>query len=506
MKLIRILVILLVLACTSCGGGGGGGSATKFPSIGGGSTGAVEGYVYVPVGSGARFAEASAAQPGYQGLGSATVMAACGATSKIATTDAGTDAGHFRIEGLPAGSCTLTVKKSGYTDVQTTVSVIAGVTASVGTSGLSMKPTVSGAVSISDNIPGATIYIDGINTNLNMDDTTYGIGNLSPGNHTVALSMAGFLPVATQTVAITTNATATASFMLVGKNNKIAFSSNRNSDFVNDDLITELFTMNPDGTDQKQVATIHGNRPSVSQDGTFILYQQTASAPDLDTTCQVFKVNIDGTDNHCLINRDSIGGMLNVLSYDGKKIVYVSAPTDCTAPPPGPEFYCNDIYIMNVDGTNRTRVTTAYGNDGGPSISPDGKKIVFVSSRDSLTSSDIYIINIDGKNEKRLTNDGHSTYPSFSPDGSKIVFASGRDGVSYDIYTMNIDGSNPIRLTTNTKSENTPKYSPDGKKITFVVFVDVNYQNAIYVMNADGTNQQRLTFTQWGNEEPSWTP
>ena len=85
-------------------------------------------------------------------------------------------------------------------------------------------------------------------------------------------------------------------------------------------------------------------------------------------------------------------------------------------------------------------------------------KIAFTSNRDGLT--EIYIMNVDGSEQTRLTNnDAFDGAPSFSPDGSKIAFASNRDG-NYEIYIMNADGSEQIRLTNNDAFDGEPSFSP----------------------------------------------
>ena len=72
-------------------------------------------------------------------------------------------------------------------------------------------------------------------------------------------------------------------------------------------------------------------------------------------------------------------------------------------------------------------------------MSSDGSKIAFRSFRDG--NEEIYVMNADGTNQTRLTNNAAiDTEPSFSPDGSKIAFQSNRDGHK-DLYVMNADGS-----------------------------------------------------------------
>src|SRR5688572_17955789 len=66
---------------------------------------------------------------------------------------------------------------------------------------------------------------------------------------------------------------------------------------------------------------------------------------------------------------------------------------------------------------------------------------------------------------KRLTGvvDG---YPSVSPDGKKILFDSDRSGNS-ELYVMDLDGTNLKRLTNSPEHDNSPKWSPDGMRIVF---------------------------------------
>src|SRR5688572_11768479 len=73
------------------------------------------------------------------------------------------------------------------------------------------------------------------------------------------------------------------------------------------------------------------------------------------------------------------------------------------------------------------------------------EKIAFDTPRDG--NFEIYVMNADGTQQTRLTRSaGEDMDPAFSPDGSKIAFASARDG-NYEIYVMNADGTRQTRLT-----------------------------------------------------------
>lgn len=155
------------------------------------------------------------------------------------------------------------------------------------------------------------------------------------------------------------------------------------------------------------------------------------------------------------------------FSPDGKTIVYAAKQSG---------FY--EIYSMNSDGTNQVQLThikTDHANVA-PAVSPDGHKIVFTFIRRVKSAkqqkpqffSDIYLMNRDGTNLTRLTNNlPKVSQPCFSPDGQKIAFASSRNG-NNDLYIMNIDSTGVIQLTNNAAQDGQPCFSPDGKSLVFV--------------------------------------
>jgi Tol biopolymer transport system component len=171
-----------------------------------------------------------------------------------------------------------------------------------------------------------------------------------------------------------------------------------------------------------------------------------------------------------------------------------------------PETY--EIYIMNADGNDQTRLTDNSASDGDPSWSPDGTKIAFDSTIDEDGNRDIYIMNADdGSGQTRLTDDpAFDTDPSWSPDGTKIAFSSNREDDNSEIYIMNSDGSGQTRLTDNSADDFSPSWSPDSEKIAFVSDRD-NGNFDIYIMNADdGSGQTRLTDDPAFDGFPSWSP
>jgi TolB protein len=201
----------------------------------------------------------------------------------------------------------------------------------------------------------------------------------------------------------------------------------------------------------------------------------------------IYTANPDGSDLR-QITKGPGKNTTPSVSKDGKLIAFVSTRD-------GGKY---QIYVMNSDGSNVTRLTkddnVGYFN---PQVSPDGKRIVYYAEKgDSLDQ--IWVMNSDGSNQTLLTGGvGHNIFPGWSADSKRIIFSSSKrdkaDGGSYVdgsfLYTMNADGSALTKIG-NIKSF-FARYSPDGKKIAYVAgkFPDA----AIYIANADGSGAQKVT-------------
>ena len=152
-----------------------------------------------------------------------------------------------------------------------------------------------------------------------------------------------------------------------------------------------------------------------------------------------------------------------------------------------------EIYTMDSDGSNQTRLTHHARADWSPTWAPNGQQIAFVSERDG--NSEVYVMDADGKNQRRLTrHPGIDGYPDWSPGGSQIVFRSSRGGKELnqdiDIFVMQADGSN-VRQITRLGFASRPKWSPDGKRIAFEAVIDDGRQ--VYAVNADGTHRWQVS-------------
>ena len=126
-----------------------------------------------------------------------------------------------------------------------------------------------------------------------------------------------------------------------------------------------------------------------------------------------------------------------------------------------------------------------------PAFSPDGSRIAFTSTRDG--QPEIYVMDADGTNASRLTNSpGLDGDAAFTADGQAVAYHSLRTG-HRQIFLQPITGSDAVQLTQEPADNSQPTVSPDGETIAFVSNREGN--NDIWLMTKDGSNQRAFTKT-----------
>ena len=209
-----------------------------------------------------------------------------------------------------------------------------------------------------------------------------------------------------------------------------------------------------------------------------------------DPNGDIFVIDADGTNLTKLTTNFGTDNE-HSISADGKRVAYMSRR--------GTQF---DIYVVDTDGlTQPKRLTSDPGNDSSPSISADGQRVAFYSSRGF--NGDIYLVDTDGSTPpRRLTTDAANDIgASISADGQRVAFISNRDG-NNEIYVVDTDGlTPPRRLTNNSAIDGQPSISADGQRVAFISASNGNTD--IYVIDTDGTNLTRLTDGASRNFSPS---
>jgi len=151
----------------------------------------------------------------------------------------------------------------------------------------------------------------------------------------------------------------------------------------------------------------------------------------------------------------------------------------------------NHLYSLERSSlTELRRVTNDSGPEVEPAFSPDGSRIVFVSTRDGIAQ--LYLMDADGTNRLRLTNRQQPDQrPVFAADGQSVVFQSTREGKKdglEQIWSVNVDGTG-LKVLTDSGANRQPSVSPDGQTIAFISNRE-NKTPHIWLMARDGSNQR----------------
>ncbi len=211
------------------------------------------------------------------------------------------------------------------------------------------------------------------------------------------------------------------------------------------------------------------------------------------------------------------------FSFDDSKLVFQSTPRAA-------EKQCDQIYVMNVDGSNKQLLSTGNGVTTCSFFYPDGEHFLYASTHDGKTDCpppadfsegytwrlekeyDIYKADLNGNVVAKLTNEpGYDAEAVISPIGDKIVFTSVRSG-DLELWTMDLDGSNLNQITNTPGYDGGAFFSPDGKKIVWRASRFDNdaeglaeYRHLLdrglirpssldlYIMDVDGSNKQQIT-------------
>jgi Tol biopolymer transport system component len=317
---------------------------------------------------------------------------------------------------------------------------------------------------------------------------------------TVALAVASVL------VAIPASAQAT----MPGVNGRIAFA--RNDPAIGD---FDVWTADPDGSRQLQLTHVPSFFSDWSPDGRRIAFDFV----DADGNEQIATMNPDGTDTRQLTFGPAIHEIPN-WSPDGSRIAYDYAPI-----PPGAPGFHTSLAVMNADGSDQHLLTPQSPDtlDEEPKFSPDGTRFAFIRIRKDMGQDNqqnaLFVMRADGTGLRRLTAWGQAVeFPNWSPDARWIAFNdSSTSGGSRSIYLIRPDGSGKHVVYQGQASAwaTKPFFSPDGTRILFVC-IDRHRTTAdrdICAMNPDGsdvvdvTNTSQATgmlesFPSWGTSPP----
>jgi Tol biopolymer transport system component len=261
----------------------------------------------------------------------------------------------------------------------------------------------------------------------------------------------------------------------------------------------DLFVVNPDGTNQQQVTTdivVEGSM-SWSPDGRSIALQ--AGVNGFST---IVRITLGG-DNKPLpgesvqltadIKADSA---LPAWSPDGTMIAFQSRRDGGD----------HQVFVMDVNGNNKRRVSDGNGFAGQPAWSPDSKSVVYVAGEkvDPTVPKDIYVAPATGGEPKKILSRGTSLRrPLWTTDGKYIVCVEGPGERNQALLVMNADGASPRVIV---DAAQTPQVSPLGDKVAYYV-VDQSLGSDIFVVSiTEDRTPANLTTQSREDYYPAWSP
>ncbi|GMV76907.1 MAG: hypothetical protein AMXMBFR79_00430 [Chitinophagaceae bacterium] len=210
---------------------------------------------------------------------------------------------------------------------------------------------------------------------------------------------------------------------------------------------------------------------------------------------------------------------------DGKHIIYASTHLGSDECPPVPDrskygnkyiwplYSSFDIFMADTSGKIVKQLTNSPGYDAEATVSPDGKTMVFTSTKDG--DLELYLMDLKTYKVKRITHTlGYDGGAWFSPDGKKIIWRASRPKTeaeikeykellaenlvaptNMEIWTADADGSNAKQISNFGQANWAPYFMPDSKRIIFAS----NFEHKrgfpfnIYTMNGDGTNVVKIS-------------
>ena len=214
---------------------------------------------------------------------------------------------------------------------------------------------------------------------------------------------------------------------------------------------------------------------------------------DYDATMDIFSANQDGTQIQQLTDAKGYDAE-GAFSPDGKQIVFCSlrgafdhelTPEEKARVEKDPAWF-GEIFLMNADGSDQRRLTSAPGYDGGPFFSPDGQRIGWRHFDESGMIADVWTMKADGTDKRRVTDfKSMSWAPYFHPSGKYLIFTSNKLGFeNFELFLVDAEGNRePVRVSFTPGFDGLPVFSPEGKRLCWTSGRTADAKSQLFLAN-----------------------
>ena len=192
---------------------------------------------------------------------------------------------------------------------------------------------------------------------------------------------------------------------------------------------------------------------------------------------------------------------------DHRRIVFTRFNGD------GKEMF-NDLYAIDADGKNETRLTMNPGPDGkyvdyaSPRYNKDGSLIALVSTKNhERRLYNIFLMDLATRKMAQITTgDLNITSVDWSHDDKQLVFAGADEKGLQQLHVVAMDGTGFARFTAGPSEHMNPMWSPRGDLIAYVQFPPGSKSSHIWVMDPLDKGQRQLTTEDTLHANPTWSP
>ena len=271
--------------------------------------------------------------------------------------------------------------------------------------------------------------------------------------------------------------------------------------------------------------------PHISPDGNNVAYVLTTIDPKKNhRVSSIWMVPADGSAPPRRLSAEGFNSSSPRWKPDGKTLAFVSTRNVDVASADAANAARAQIYLLSMSGGEAIALTKLKNGVQGFQWSPDGKRIVCVSTSgpsDAVAAADrksdvrhyshisykfndsgwfddkrrhLWMVNVPGGEAKQITEgqDWNDSDPQWSPDGTRIAFVSDRTGKAYDgghntdVWVISAEGGALTKISDHEFEDESPRWSPDGKQIIFLGQTRRRQFSKFYLAASSGAGGSKL--------------